>query len=132
MHYKYYKEALFPGDVKLEQVIDELKEIADDWKLFGSHFLSEDLLTAIEIQDQSPVKCLELLIVHWKEASPDGNWMDIVAALKKIKNSKLANLLQQKYATGTVSYNTDGIIGSNVFNIIFGISRPSLQRLYGS
>ena len=59
--------------------------------------MSEDLLTAIEVQEQSPDKCLELVIIHWKEASPDGNWMDIVAALKNINNSKLADLLQQKY-----------------------------------
>ena len=97
MHYKYCKETLlshYTGDVKLEQVIDELKEFADDWKLFGSHLVSKQLLKEIELREQSSVKCLELVIIRWKEESPDGNWMDIVAALKKIK---LAHLLQQEY-----------------------------------
>ena len=63
--------------------------------------MSEHLLKEIELEEQSPVKRLELVIVHWKETSPDGNWKEIVAALKKIGKSKWANLLQQKYATAT-------------------------------
>ena len=85
------------GGVKLELVIDELKEIADDWKQFGGHFMSKHLLKEIELQGESPVKCLELMIAKWKQLYPDGTWMDIVAALENINKSELANLIQQKY-----------------------------------
>ena len=86
-----------PGGVKLELVIDELKEIADDWKQFGGHLMSKYLLEKIELQEESPVKCLELVIVKWKQVYPDGTWMDIAAALEKIEKSKLASIIQQKY-----------------------------------
>ena len=98
--YLLMQETFFTlGGVKLEILNDELKEIADDWRLFGGHLMSKHLLKEIELQEESPVKCLELVIVKWKQVYPDGTWMDIVAALEKIEKSKLASIIQQKYIT---------------------------------
>ena len=78
-------------------VVDELKEIANDWRQLGSNLVSQHILKEIELQEDSPMKCLELLIIKWKELYPDGNPTDIITALEKMGNYKLANHLQQKY-----------------------------------
>ena len=97
-----------PGGVKLELVIDELKEIADDWRQLGGHLMSPHRLKEIELQEESPVKCLELVIVNWKESYPNGTLLDIVAALEKIEKFKLADHIQQKYISPVIQESSKG------------------------
>ena len=78
-------------------VVDELKEVSDDWRQLGSYLVSQHILKEIEIQEDSPMKCLELLNIKWRELYPDGNWTDITTALEKMGKYELADHLKRKY-----------------------------------
>ena len=71
--------------------------IADDWRQLGSYLVPQHILKEIELQEDSQMKCLEFLIIKWKELYPDGNWTDIITALENIGKYKLANDFQRKY-----------------------------------
>ena len=78
-------------------VVDELKEIADDWRELGSYLMSPHIVKEIELQEDSPVKSLESLIIKWRELYPDSNWTDITTALENMGKYELAKHLQRKY-----------------------------------
>ena len=81
-------------------VIDELEEVANDWKQLGNHLLSPHCMKEIVLYVQvgeNPIKCLGLVIINWKELYPDGTWSDIITALVKMEKNELSNILQEKH-----------------------------------
>ena len=44
-----------------------------------------------------PLKCLELVIINWKDLYPDGTWSDIFTSLVKMGKTELSHILQEKY-----------------------------------
>ena len=91
---------MLAGGVKLEIVVNELKEVAGDWKQLGSHLLSPHLVKEIDLYvqpEENPLKCLELVIINWKDLYPDGSWSDIFTSLVKMGKTELSHILQEKY-----------------------------------
>lgn len=76
-------------------VIDELKEITD-WKQFG-HNLGLTSKFLKKLDGMNPVNCREAVIHKWQAMYPHDSWADIVVALEKMGEVKLAGNLCDKY-----------------------------------
>ena len=104
-------------DVPTEQLLlKELKEVTDDWKVFGvSLGIPGRKLKSIVTEDPNGgVENWKLkMFQFWLQYKPDASWEDVVRALEDNDYCNLAATLSKKYLLATDSAgNDDGEGGS--------------------
>ena len=88
--------------IDLGFLIAELKEsLANDWLEFGIHLgLKIEELECIEANHPANCqKCAIKLLISWWKQQQSPSWDQIVQALKKIGNERLASTISKKYLT---------------------------------
>ena len=93
----------FLTDVPIESehiVVEELKSMTN-WYTLGIHLgMKSSTLNRIEdhySRPHGPARCLYQLIVKWWNLNPHATWRDVVAALRKSEEIRLANSIEDKY-----------------------------------
>ena len=91
------------ADVSIETeqlVAEELREITD-WNKLGVHLgVPDPVRREIELQFSpvhGPGRCRSELISKWWRRSPNANWGDVIGALKKMEENRLAAHLEERY-----------------------------------
>ena len=104
------------SDVPTEQLlIKELKEVTDDWRVFGVTLgIPGRNLKSIMIDDPNGgVKNWKLkMFQFWLQYKPDASWKDVIRALEDNDYRNLAATLSKRYVLTTGSGNDDGEGGS--------------------
>ena len=97
----------YTGGIKLHSghldwLMDKLDGVATNWKTFGL-FLNPHLhkcLNQIEVNYRKCSDCLRETIVCWLTRTTDPNTVDLINALNKIGEKKLAHDIQQGICQG--------------------------------
>uniref|UniRef100_A0A1X7T3B5 NACHT domain-containing protein n=1 Tax=Amphimedon queenslandica TaxID=400682 RepID=A0A1X7T3B5_AMPQE len=103
---------LLSGDVELNPgpVIDERPDISvlldlleplENWQLFGRQLpgITQQIIDMIQQSERSPRQQKEALIKKWFEENPKATWKDVVAALKRRKETKLIEDIEDHLAS---------------------------------
>ena len=83
----------------------ELKEVTDDWKLFGvSLGVPVRKLDTIKLDDpHGGVESWKLKMFQlWLQSKPDASWNDVVRALEENEFFSLAAKLRKTYSTDEI------------------------------
>ena len=89
-------------NLDLALLITELEDhLADKWLVFGLNLgLKIEELECIEANHPTNCqKCSTKLLISWWKQQQSPSWDQIVQALKKIRNEKLASTICEKYLT---------------------------------
>ena len=93
-------------------MIKELKDVVDDWKIFGvSLGVPVRKLDGIELADpRRGVENWKLkMFQFWLQYKPDASWNDVIRALKANEYNDLAATLSRNYLLAADSGGTQGI-----------------------
>ena len=96
----------------VQLLINELKDVVDDWKVFGvSLGVPPSILDAIKLDDPNGgVDNWKLKMFHfWLQHKPGASWKDVVRALKEVDCHDLAATLARKYLLAA-DYLTTGVL----------------------
>ena len=94
-------------------MIKELKDVVDDWKVFGvSLGVPMRKLNAIKLDDPNGgVDNWKLkMFQFWLQYKPGALWKDVVRALKEIDYNDLAATLTRKYLLASDSSEAQGML----------------------
>ena len=86
-------------------MITELEDnLANKWLVFGLHLgLEIEKLECIEANHPTNCqKCTTKVIIAWWKQQESPTWEQIVQALKKIGNERLASTITEKYMTSNI------------------------------
>ena len=82
--------------------MDKLDGVAINWKTFGLYLNPHlhERLNEIEVDYKKCFDCLRETIVCWLTRTTDPNSVDLINALNKIRENKLAHDIQQEISQG--------------------------------
>ena len=93
--------------------------IVDEWRDLGSELgLESSILTAIELNHKQNVERMrQEMIGKWLDSSPQPCWEELIQALQRIDQNRLARLIEQEMFSWNVS-NAQFLLPVNLIALI--------------
>ena len=80
------------------ELINLTAPIAASWKELGTQLkLQSGILEEIEADNRKAMACMSNALDQWHQSNPKGSWEDIVAALERMKENRLAETIREKH-----------------------------------